>query len=100
MIPDCKIDNDKRRDVYLLVKEALHNVIKHSRATQVLLEFIITGDRLQIKIQDNGVGLPIHPNGKINGQGLLNMQNRVKNLNGQLTIQNLEGLSITLLVTF
>ena len=100
VIPDCKIDNDKRRDVYLLVKEALHNVIKHSRATQVLLEFIITGDRLQIKIQDNGVGLPIHPNGKINGQGLLNMQNRVKNLNGQLTIQNLEGLSITLLVTF
>ena len=100
MIPDCKINNDTRRDVYLIVKEALHNAIKHSGATQALLEFIIIDDSLQIKIQDNGVGLPAYPNGKINGQGLLNMQNRVKNLNGQLSIQNLEGLIITLVIPF
>lgn len=54
--PEITLRGDLRRDVYLLVKEALNNVLKHSGATEVWLRMTVRGPLLRIVVQDNGHG--------------------------------------------
>lgn len=71
--------------LYRIVQELLHNVIKHAAATEVLVQFLQRDQRLFITVEDNGKGFdPIVSRKK--GQGLRNLQSRVNYLNGQLTI--------------
>ena len=55
--PAITITGEQRRNIYLVVKEALHNVIKHAEATTVHIA-VVVGRNLEIIIQDNGKGLP------------------------------------------
>lgn len=69
-----------------MVKEAVHNVIKHSQATQADLTVQIT-DRLLISVADNGNGFDTEQN-KLKGNGLSNFQKRMTVLKGIVTIQS------------
>jgi two-component system sensor histidine kinase DesK len=77
------------------VKEALHNIYKHSQATEAKLAFTIKDELLTITIQDNGTGIPEKETGRY-GNGLKNMQHRMEAVRGQLQIENHEGTKITL----
>jgi len=46
-----------RRNVFLVVKEALNNVLKHSKATLVDITLLRVGDGLTLYIHDNGIGI-------------------------------------------
>ena len=92
-IPDMKINGDARRHIHLLVKEALHNTIKHSGANIVKLN-IDYDEVLRIIIADNGKGL----NGNSidnSGNGMKNMRQRIKQLNGVFLMQDKNGLTLT-----
>ena len=92
-IPDVQISGEARRHIYLAVKEALHNIIKHSGAGKA--ELIITcGDKLCIAVSDNGKGIDSLENIPA-GNGLKNMRSRMKQLNGNFFIKNREGLTLT-----
>jgi signal transduction histidine kinase len=68
------------RNIYLLVKEAVNNAIKHAGADIITIECCIT-NQLQFSITDNGKGF--NPDTiKTNGNGLLNYKKRVEKLNG------------------
>ena len=56
-----------RHSLFLAVKEALNNVIRHSAATEVELQILQTGDQLQIVVADNGCGFD--PNAVPGGNG-------------------------------
>jgi ligand-binding sensor domain-containing protein/two-component sensor histidine kinase len=92
-IPPVEIDGKSRRNVILVVKEALNNVLKHSGSNTVTLEFDIAPHSFSITIKDNGVGIdPL----KISafGNGLLNMDKRMKDVGGTFYIKNQEGTSL------
>ncbi len=92
-IPEIKINGEVRRHIYLAVKEALHNIIKHSGANEVKLN-ITCNDKLLITVSDNGKGM--NPDENIQGgNGLKNMNKRLKQINGELIIKNGNGLSLT-----
>lgn len=91
-IPDTKISGEVRRQIYLSVKEALHNVIKHSGATSVELK-IECNENLSIQIADNGKGLREDENSSF-GNGLKNMRKRMEQVNGRLILKNDNGLSV------
>jgi len=97
-IPDITMNGEIRRQIYLSVKEALHNIIKHSGASEVHLT-ISCNQKLVIILADNGKG--IDP-GKINngGNGLKNMQKRMQDINGTLTINYKKGLILTFEIPF
>jgi signal transduction histidine kinase len=95
-IPDINISNEKRRDIFLISKEVMHNVVKHSHGTNVLLLIDIRGDHLVILIADNGIGLQNTPRAKINGQGLINMRKRAQILHGTLHIEATKGTAVTI----
>lgn len=70
-----------RRNVFLTVKEALNNVVKHAQATQVILRMLPAANHLTIEVCDNGRGFM--PNNRPSlRNGLGNMQNRMAESGG------------------
>ncbi|HEY0273752.1 MAG TPA: tetratricopeptide repeat protein, partial [Chitinophaga sp.] len=56
-LPEIPVSQEVRRNVYLVCKEAVHNIIRHAAATRVEIT-IATNGHLHIEIRDNGKGLP------------------------------------------
>jgi signal transduction histidine kinase len=66
-------------------QEALTNVVKHSRATQVNIQLEFEAQRVLLQLQDNGIGFDLHTcDGPSNGHfGLLGMSERAKRIGGR-----------------
>jgi len=94
--PTVFVSGEFRRNVYLTIKEALHNIIKHSRADLVVITIKID-KLLTIAIQDNGAGFDIR-NIRPFSNGLNNMQKRMKDIQGTLDIVHKNGTLIMLVV--
>ena len=85
--PHRAVPADVRHNLFLVVKEALTNVVRHSGADDVSLRVAATEQMLEVMIQDNGRGLDP---GKISesGNGLRNMRQRVAELGGRFDMDN------------
>ncbi|MGB4771012.1 MAG: two-component regulator propeller domain-containing protein [Chitinophagaceae bacterium] len=90
-IPDIAVLGKNRRNVFLLVKEALNNIAKHANANSVDVDISID-DELHIRIHDDGVGF--HESMIVPGNGLGNMRKRVQSLKGEMVILNGMGTTI------
>lgn len=93
-IPDLQITGEQRRNIYLVIKESLHNIVKHSAATEVNISFQLNGG-LRSYIRDNGKGIETSGQRRF-GNGLKNMQQRMESIGGTLEIQNKNGTTIKL----
>lgn len=93
-----KIDLLKRRDIYLICKEAINNAVKYSEASKILVGFIIIHNELHISIKDNGKGFEMDKVTK--GNGLLNMKVRSAEIGAELIIKSLlnEGTELELII--
>ncbi len=87
-----------RRNLLLIYKEVLHNIIKHAQATHVDIALTKTDRCLVLKLADNGVGFDVKA--VKNGTGLKSMQTRAAELKGKLEIESKvgEGTKVTLMV--
>jgi len=75
-----------------IIREAISNVIKHSRATHVIIESDVTPHSFTISIQDNGVGIASSMDGRLDrGHGMTSMKHRAKQLTGQCLIESSPG---------
>ncbi|HYG35931.1 MAG TPA: triple tyrosine motif-containing protein, partial [Clostridia bacterium] len=94
-LPPWALTSEVRHNVFLAVKEALHNVVKHARATEVRLSLQLEPNGFTLVIADNGVGfhfcdpslrstatLPAQGLRLASGQGLLNMRKRLEEIGG------------------
>lgn len=93
-IEPVEISGDKRRNIFLCIKETLNNALKHAKASEVRIDFCIEKD-LKIKIADNGIGIDIH-NLRRFGNGLKNIARRMESIGGHYEIKN-EGGTTTVL---
>lgn len=84
------ISGEKRRQVYLLVKEALNNIVKHSEAQNAFLEISLYKNRLHISIRDDGRGFDPDVR-KHETMGIRNIYTRAKRLNAELKIDTGPG---------
>lgn len=96
-LPGLSIGGIKRRHIFLLVKEALHNITKHAGASYVEIGIDVT-EHLEIMIQDNGKGIPSECIKTSKGNGINNMQKHAEAIGGTLSIENGEGTKIKLVV--
>lgn len=96
IVPDAQ-----RRNIYLIFKEVLNNMIKHSNASQAELDLIMENGSVFMKLQDNGIGI-LNLSGSFNdyesikfaialekksfGHGLKNIFSRAGEINSKLTI--------------
>ncbi len=92
-IPDLIVNGEFRRNVFLCVKESLHNIIKHAAANNVAIQFE-TNTHLNISIADDGKGFP--EQGKHTGNGLRNMKMRMEMLGGKFEVRDKNGVSVVM----
>lgn len=93
-LPAGFVNGEFRRNIFLSVKEALHNIVKHSKATNVFIK-MKTGKTITISIKDNGTGFEdtaIRPY----SNGLHNMKKRMNDIGGRLEIKNENGVTVNL----
>jgi ligand-binding sensor domain-containing protein/signal transduction histidine kinase len=93
-LPDEPLPAALRHHLYFAVKEALHNVIKHSGASEVWLRLTLTSEWLTFVVEDNGQGFrPATPGAE--GDGLMNLHQRMKELGGRFEQQSQPGRGTT-----
>jgi signal transduction histidine kinase len=92
-LPAIVINGVMRRNVYLVIKELLHNALKHSQAKAVNLDFKILHDNLIINIQDNGIGIK-NTKGMPDSMGLKSINHRVHMLKGKIVMTSENGTKI------
>ncbi len=73
-------------NLYRIIQEAIHNVVKHAKATYITVSFSLDKKHLCLDISDNGMGFNI--NQDTNGIGLMNIRSRVSKLNGGVSIHS------------
>ncbi len=88
--PPREVPTNVRHNVFLVVKEALQNIVKHAQATEVWLRINATSRGLRVVIEDNGSGFEQAPDNPL-ADGLRNMQQRMNELGGQCRIQSRVG---------
>ncbi len=119
---EITIGTNLRREVFLIFKESVNNIVKHSDAKQVQIEMKIAGEDLILKISDDGRGFVSSdlrfqisdfglnspqmtnpkseiPNPKsFGGNGILSMRRRAREMNGRLEIVSEQGKGTTVLL--
>jgi len=106
---DIELGANVRREVFLIFKESVNNVVKHSGCTRAEIEFQIEGDWLVLKVCDNGKGFdskvalddsaPVITSAR-GGNGLPSMRKRAQEMGGEFQIVSCigEGTTATLRV--
>ncbi|MBK5279970.1 MAG: hypothetical protein JJE09_14015 [Bacteroidia bacterium] len=79
-----------------VVQEAIRNVLKHARATQLDLQFFKYENEIVMTIEDNGRGFD--PKSNAHGIGLQNMKARTESLNGTIEINSSPGNGTNIMV--
>jgi len=93
--PDIVIKGPVKRNVFLVVKEVLHNVVKHAQASHVAISMDTVNNSFIINIQDNGKGLNKEKGNRF-GNGLKNMERRMREINGSVELENQNGTLVTI----
>jgi signal transduction histidine kinase len=77
------------------LKEATNNIIRHSNASEAILEAYNSDGKIVIQLNDNGSGFELE-SGSMNGNGILNMQQRLKDRKGKVIITSHLGLGTSI----
>lgn len=93
-LKETRIPASRRRHLYLIIKEALHNIMKHSGAGKVNVQFRADSCRLYCIIQDDGLGFDA--SGTHRGTGIGSMKRRAAAVKGRFEIVSSPGKGCTL----
>jgi len=89
---DIIVSEIQRKNIFLIVKESLNNILKHSKATNVFISITIINDStLSLIIYDNGIGIS---NFDSKGNGLKNIKKRVSEINGNILFKIEKGTKL------
>ncbi|HMB41453.1 MAG TPA: two-component regulator propeller domain-containing protein [Balneolaceae bacterium] len=87
-----KLPVDVKENVYLIFKESINNIAKHSNATKVVIRFSFSGKHYQLTIHDNGtMG---QNESRKSGQGLRNMRMRAERIGSDIQISENGGYKV------
>jgi signal transduction histidine kinase len=83
-----------------ILREAVSNIIKHSGASHCKVRCAITADAFGLNIQDNGKGIPMELDGKLDrGHGMSSMKHRAKQMQGQCLVESGPGYGTVIRLT-
>lgn len=83
-IPQTTISKESHRELFMVIKESLNNIVKHSNATLIHFAIHLDDKQIRLTIKDNGQGFSIDT--KNIGNGLRNMQSRLNQIGGKIDI--------------
>lgn len=86
-LPEQALNATFRHEVFMVIKEALNNAVKHSEAEEVRMTIKVIGDRLEIVIENDGPGFDPESIGN-EGRGIANMRERIARLKGVFELES------------
>jgi two-component system sensor histidine kinase UhpB len=95
-ISEEQIEDRRKLALFRMVQEQLNNIVKHAKATRVLIRLSIEGQDIVLTVADNGVGFDVSRHRK--GVGITNIISRAELFNGKVDIQSSPGEGCTLSV--
>lgn len=96
-ISEEQIEDRRKLTLFRIVQEQLNNIVKHAKATRVLIRLSIEGTSTVLSVADNGVGFD--PGSHRKGVGITNIMSRAELLNGKVEIATAPGDGCTLTVS-
>lgn len=94
---DSRIPSEYRRNLFLVYKEILHNILRHSKAQNVHIKISVTGRFINLEVSDDGIGFDYDINNQM-GNGLHNLRERTDSFSGELKIESQRGKGTIVLV--
>jgi signal transduction histidine kinase len=91
---EVQVSSQTRHNISMAVKEAVHNIIKHAKATEVTIRMAFSDGVLDVSVHDDGCGF--QPVDNISGNGLSNMKQRLHNIGGNCYVESLTGQGTTI----
>jgi signal transduction histidine kinase/ligand-binding sensor domain-containing protein len=98
-IPAREVPSNVRHNIFLVVKEALQNIVKHARATEVWLRVSTIPAGLRLVIEDNGCGFA-GPSPDAWADGLGNMRQRLTEIGGECRVESRVGAGTVITIEF
>jgi len=86
-------------ELYRIIQEALNNALKHASAASVTVQLQMTGDCVELKVIDDGIGFDSKIAGQKGGVGLVNMRERAERIDGRLKIVSAPGKGAEITIT-
>jgi signal transduction histidine kinase len=93
---DIKLGAETRREIFKIFKESVNNIVRHAECSQAAIEFQVEAGWLVLKLSDNGKGFD--PDRASEGNGLMSMHRRAKNLGGELDVISQPGSGTTVIL--
>jgi signal transduction histidine kinase len=90
-LPARPLPPDVRHNIFLIVKEALTNALKHAAASEVRVQAKVPANTLEILVQDDGKGFDSASLAESTRNGLGNMRRRAEAIGGRLKLQSAPG---------
>ena len=95
-LEDHRMSNKIEINIYLIIQELISNALKHSNAKKMTIQLNRFEDRLNISVEDDGIGFDTE---KVKmGIGILNIETRVHGLEGKLNIDSSKGNGTTVMI--
>ena len=88
-ITEDQIEDRRKLTLFRIVQEQLNNIVKHARATRVLIRLSVESAFIVLTVADNGVGFDVGRHRK--GVGITNIISRTELFNGRVEIQSAPG---------
>lgn len=91
---DIPLGANLRREVFLIFKESVNNIVRHSAATEAQIDFSLNQDELFLRVNDNGKGFDTAAEN--DGHGLVSMRMRSNDIGAQLEVLSAKNLGTTI----
>lgn len=86
-----EVSMEKRKNIYLIFKEVIHNILKHAGADEVRINMSKREGKLVMSVRDNGSGFDIDESDFSQGNGLRSMRSRAEEINASIEIMSTKG---------
>jgi signal transduction histidine kinase/ligand-binding sensor domain-containing protein len=94
---NTKLGTEIRKQVYLIFKESVNNIAKHSECTAAAIQLGLHQGELELTICDNGKGFEAsHTGNGYGGNGLRSMRERAASLGGKIEVESQQGRGATI----
>ncbi|HNQ91152.1 MAG TPA: two-component regulator propeller domain-containing protein [Verrucomicrobiota bacterium] len=94
-MPSLPLDGETRHELALGVREALANVVRHAKASELVLGLSVEPDALIVRVADNGLGFNATERAAA-GQGLANLHARLQRIGGRCICRSAPGSGTTI----
>jgi len=101
-ITDLRLNDEQSTTLFRILQEALTNVARHARANRIKVSLELQANDIELRVEDDGVGIDAEKLVDPNSLGLLGMRERAGALNGSVTIRRSQpkGTTVTAILPY